>query len=79
MVFMYERRRIQLGYHVCNPCSFFLIVLLPFASAQAGVQPEAESMPELRIDEAIVLMNNFAERTGPAYEIIIRPACILSL
>ena len=47
---------------------FLLIVLLPFASAQAGVQTEAGTMPDPRIDEAIVLMNNFAESTGPASE-----------
>ena len=41
-----------------------LIVLLPFISAQAGAKTEAETMPDERIDEAIALMNNFAERTG---------------
>jgi len=49
---------------------FFLliVVLLPFASAQAGAQREAGSMPDPRIDEAIALMNNYAERTGLASE-----------
>ena len=47
---------------------FLLIVLLPITSAQAGVQKEAGSMPDPRIDEAIALMNNFAERTGLASE-----------
>lgn len=41
-----------------------LIVLLPFVSAQADAQTEAATMPDPRIDEAIALMNNFAERTG---------------
>jgi hypothetical protein len=45
-----------------------LIVLLPFTLTQAGVQTEAETMPDPRIDEAIALMNNFAERTGLASE-----------
>jgi len=45
-----------------------LIVLLPFISAQAGAKTEAETMPDQRTDEAIALMNNFAERTGLASE-----------
>ena len=45
-----------------------LIVLLPFISAQADAKTEAETMPDPRIDEAIALMNNFAERTGLASE-----------
>jgi len=52
----------------CMFVFFLLIMLLPFASAQAGVQTEAGTMPDPRIDEAIVLMKNFAERTGPASE-----------
>jgi len=47
---------------------FLLIVLLPFTSAQADAQTEAGTMPDPRIDEAITLMNNFAERTGLASE-----------
>jgi hypothetical protein len=41
-----------------------LIVLVLFTSTQAGAQTEAETMHDPRIDEAIGLMNNFAERTG---------------
>jgi hypothetical protein len=41
-----------------------LFVLLPFTAVQAGVQTEAETVTDPRMDEAIALMNNYAERTG---------------
>jgi len=47
---------------------YLLIVLLPFTSAQAGAQTEAGTMSDPRIDEAIALMTNYAERTGLASE-----------
>jgi len=43
---------------------FLLIVLLPLTSAQVGAQTEAGTMPDPRIDEAIALMNKYADRTG---------------
>lgn len=42
-----------------------LLVLLPLAPAQAAAQPEASTMSESRIKQAIALMNAFAERTAP--------------
>jgi hypothetical protein len=45
---------------------FLLIVLLLFTSTQAGAQTEAGAMTESRINEAIALMHNYAERTGLA-------------
>ena len=47
---------------------FLLIVLLPFTAAQAGEQRGAGTVPDPRIDEAIALMHNYAERTGLASE-----------
>ncbi|MEA2093508.1 MAG: hypothetical protein U9P11_02960 [Pseudomonadota bacterium] len=41
-----------------------LIILLPLAPALAGAQTEVGTMPDPRIEEAIALMNAFAERTG---------------
>jgi hypothetical protein len=43
---------------------YLLIVLLPFIPAQASAQTEAGTMTDPRIDEAIALMTNYAERTG---------------
>jgi hypothetical protein len=45
---------------------FLLIVLSVFTAAQANAQTEAGTMPDPRTDEAIALMNRFAERTGLA-------------
>ncbi len=45
---------------------FLLIVLLSLTPAQAGTQTDAGTMPNPRINEAITLMNNYAERTGLA-------------
>jgi hypothetical protein len=45
---------------------FLLIVITLCSSAQADTQTETRHMPDPRIDAAIVLMNNFAERTGLA-------------
>ena len=45
---------------------FLLIVLSIFTPAQANTQTEAGTMPDPRTDEAIALMNRFAERTGLA-------------
>ena len=54
---------------MCNTRScFLLMVLSPFASAQADTQKEAGTMLVPRIDKAIVLMNNLAERPGLASE-----------
>jgi len=47
---------------------FLLIVLLAFTAAQAGEQWGTGTVPDPRIDEAIALMNNYAERTGLASE-----------
>jgi len=41
-----------------------LIAFFPLASAMAGAQTESGTMTDPRIEEAIALMNNFAERTG---------------
>ena len=41
-----------------------LVVLFPVASAMAGVPTESRAMSNPRIEEAITLMNHFAERTG---------------
>ncbi len=44
--------------------SFLLLALSAFTLAQANAQMEAGTMSDPRIDEAIALMNQFAERTG---------------
>ncbi|MEN8107506.1 MAG: hypothetical protein ABFS22_05810 [Pseudomonadota bacterium] len=41
-----------------------LMVLLPLTPALAGAQTETVTMPDPRVEEAIALMNGFAERTG---------------
>jgi hypothetical protein len=41
-----------------------LILLLPFISTVANARTETSPMPDPRIQEAITLMNAFAERTG---------------
>ena len=59
------------AWRLCVQCTFvffLLIVLSAFTLAQAGAQTETETMPDPRIDEAIALMNNYAERTGLASE-----------
>jgi hypothetical protein len=43
---------------------FLLIVFFALTLAQANAQTEARTMPDSRIDEAIALMNRFAQRTG---------------
>jgi hypothetical protein len=45
---------------------FQLVMLFTLAAAQLSAQPEAAGMPDPRIDEAITLMNSFAQRTGLA-------------
>jgi hypothetical protein len=42
------------------------VMLIAFMSALANAQPETGSMSDPRVDEAIALMNNFAQRTGLA-------------
>jgi hypothetical protein len=44
--------------------NYLLILLLPFPSITAGAATETSSMPDPRIQEAIALMNGFAEHTG---------------
>jgi hypothetical protein len=41
-----------------------LVLLLAFAPAAVAIQPETRHMPEPRLQEAITLMSDFAERTG---------------
>lgn len=41
-----------------------LMVFFPLASAMAGAQTESGTMTDPRIEEAIALMNGFADRTG---------------
>ncbi|MGD2136872.1 MAG: hypothetical protein PVJ66_02250 [Gammaproteobacteria bacterium] len=45
-------------------CCYLLLVLVSHAPGFAPAQTETEAMPEPRIEEAIALMNAFAERTG---------------
>ncbi len=44
--------------------SYLLILLLPFTSIMASAPTETDTMPDPRIQEAIALMNGFAENTG---------------
>ena len=47
-----------------RPGLWLTILLIPFASATAGVPTESAHMPDPRIEQAIALMNGFADRTG---------------
>jgi len=50
-----------------RPSNFFILLLtllLPFLSTVADARTETSPMPDSRIQEAITLMNAFAERTG---------------